>query len=107
MSDQAIEITIDGKVTLYNPSDITANDAKDFRRAVGIPLSKALREDSEDIDTIAGLVWLVERRTDASCTYADVAGSINFGSKIVFGPNVAAKPDAEEDKEEPGDSPEA
>lgn len=86
MADAIIRTTIDGVHYDLDLGDITALDAKDFRREVGIPLAAAMSEaEGVDIDVIAGLVWLVRRKTERGLSYTDVASTITFNSDIDFG----------------------
>lgn len=60
--------------------DLTAADAGDFRRTVGMPLVAAFQEGTTDLDVIAGLVWLVRRRGQRGLAYAAVAESLTYGN---------------------------
>lgn len=68
---------------------LTAVDAGDFRRVVGIPLVHAFRNGA-DLDVIAALVWLVRRRGQRGLTYEEVAESINYGN-VEFDTDEAAE----------------
>lgn len=58
--------------------DLTPRDARDFRSAVGVPLIKAVTSDSTDLDVIAGLVWLVRRRTSHQLRFEQVLDSFTY-----------------------------
>jgi hypothetical protein len=36
-----------------------------------------------DLDVVAGLVWIVRRRTEPGLTYDDVAGVMTYGDLLV------------------------
>lgn len=83
---QTIVLTIDGQEVRLAAGSITANDAKDFRAKVGVPLMQVLRDtDSIDLDVVAGLVWLARRRVERGLTYEAVAQSINYDTDLNFG----------------------
>lgn len=75
-----IAFAIAGENYTVNYAHLTAVDAGDFRRAVGIPLAAAFKEGVADIDVIAGLVWLVRRAGDRTLTYEKVAATVNYGN---------------------------
>ena len=64
---------------------LTAPDAKEFRKAVGIPLAAVLSGAQDgDIDVIAGLVWLARRKDEPALTYEQVAATISYLTTIDF-----------------------
>ncbi len=84
-----------------NMRTLSAVDAQDFRKAVGRSLSQAFADGSVDIDIIAGLVWLVERKRRKDLAYAKVAKGINYATKIdMFDPD---DPDTDEDELPPAE----
>lgn len=89
-----IVVEVDGKTYRLDRRQMTANDAKDFRAAVGVPLTKVMTEGSWDVDVVAGIVWLVRRRTERTLAYATVAGDITYDSDIKI--NLAGRTPAEE-----------
>lgn len=83
MPNPIVRITVDSDTYDVDLSDLTGIDAKDFRRAVGIPLAAVLTEKTElDLDVVAGLVWLARRRNEPSLTFEKVAAGINFLSDL-------------------------
>lgn len=95
-AQQIARITVDDKTYDLDFSDITAIDAKDFRREVGIPLLSVLSDRQEaDLDVVAGLVWLARRKTESGITYEEVAKSISLGSTlgVTKGTEVEADPE--------------
>lgn len=77
-----IVVEVDGKEYRLDRRQMTANDAKDFRAAVGVSLNQVLMEGSMDVDVVAGIVWLVRRRRDRTLAYATVAEAITYDSDI-------------------------
>ncbi len=75
-------ITLDGAEYRLRFRDITAIDAKDFRAKVGVALTQALAEGSTDLDVVAGLIWLVRRKTERSLPYEAVAQAVNYDSDM-------------------------
>lgn len=100
MADEAgFEIIADGVKYTIRMSDLSAADAGLFRKTVGLPLAAAFTEGNADIDVIAGLVWLVRRKTNPTLAYAAVAETLNYGNLEVGG-------DAPDAPEQEPDSPE-
>lgn len=97
MPNKTVRITVGDDVYDIDFSDLTAVDAKDFRREVGIPLAAVLADKEDaDIDVIAGLVWIVRRKAEKGLTFDTVAKSISFTTTL----DLDATPDG-------GDPPEA
>ena len=89
-----VVVTLAGKEYRLDRRQMTANDAKDFRGAVGVPLTKVMAEGSWDVDVVAGIVWLVRRRTERTLAYQTVAAGITYDSDIDI--NLAGRTPAEE-----------
>lgn len=59
--------------------DMTAIDARDFRRAVGERLVTVFAGTlGADLDVIAGLLWLTRRRDEPHLTYEQVAEDLRY-----------------------------
>jgi hypothetical protein len=59
--------------------DFTALDARAFRAEMGMPLIDAFLRADADVDILAGLVWLHERRERPNLAFSDVAVRFNYG----------------------------
>lgn len=95
-TSSVIRASVDGVDYDLDFSDLTAIDAKDFRREVGTPLASVLTGGVDaDIDVIAGLVWLARRKHQPSLTYTEVAQSISFTSDLDVNPVEEAEPNPE------------
>lgn len=92
MPDSALEITLDGETFTLRFSDLTAIDAKDFRAAVGIPLTAAMTEGVTDLDIIAGLVWLARRRRERGLAYATVAKALTYDTPFDMNESTGDEP---------------
>jgi hypothetical protein len=79
---QIVRITVDDTEYDINFGRLTAKDAKDFRREVGVALTAALAHDEVDLDIIAGLIWLDKRVADPRLTFAKVAETITYGAEL-------------------------
>lgn len=80
MADNTISFVVGGARYDVCLDDLTAADAGDFRRAVGIPLVSAFSDGKADLDVIAGMVWLIRRRGQRNLAYASVAETITYGN---------------------------
>ena len=89
-----VVVQVDGKEYRLDRRQMTANDARDFRGAVGVPLTKVIAEGSWDVDIVAGIVWLVRRRTERTLAYQTVAEGITYDSDINI--DLAGRTTAEE-----------
>lgn len=82
---QNLAITLDGREYVVRSAELTAIDAKDFRAAVGMSIMSVLTDPSGlDLDVVAGLVWLLRRRTERGLSFDAVAASINYDSDLAF-----------------------
>jgi hypothetical protein len=81
VADSTLSFLVDGRRYDVTFEDLTAADAGDFRKAVGMPLSALFGgEVTPDIDAIAGLVWLVRRKQERQLSYRVIAESLNYGN---------------------------
>ncbi len=77
----ALEITVDGKQYVIRFEDFNALEAREFRREMGSGLSAAF-QDTPDLDTIAGVLWLLRRKASPKLKFEEVAKELtylNFG----------------------------
>jgi len=83
----SVSIIVAGETYTLRQSDLTGIDAKEFRLAVGMPLAKVFADPTiVDLDVLAGLVWLVRRRSERGLSYEDVARSVTYDAiEIVEG----------------------
>lgn len=78
-----VRVSCDGTTYDIDFTDLTAIDAKDFRREVGIPLMSVLsNQEQPDLDVIAGLIWLARRKGEPTLTFTEVATAINWSSDV-------------------------
>lgn len=91
---QGLRIEALGQVYELKPDEVTAEDAKDFRREVGTALGAVFGGARDvDLDVIAGVIWIVRRKEgERTLKYHDVAGKLTYASEIRF-------PDAEPEKD--------
>lgn len=83
-------ITVNGKEYIIRMSELTAIDAKDFRARVGVSLAQVMSNESADLDTVAGLVWLARRKRDPRVRFEDVARELTYDTEIDFGDGTEA-----------------
>ena len=89
-------VSVDGQKWVLDFSDLTAIDAKDFRREVGFPLASVLSGgEAEDLDVYAGLVWLARRKDEPKLTFAEVAATITMNTDLGFDDEVEEDADPE------------
>ncbi|MGH9225704.1 MAG: hypothetical protein ACRD2W_18400 [Acidimicrobiales bacterium] len=81
---ESITIRLDGTNFNFSASQVTAIDARDFRAAVGVPIMQVFTQNSVDLDVMAGMIWVVRRRTERGLTYEQVASSITYDSDFAF-----------------------
>lgn len=93
-------VEYDGQVVELDINDVNGLEARDFRNKVGMSFKAAfVQADAgqlDDLEPIAGLLWIVKRRDKPELEYDDVLASISYGSIVT----------EDEDKtEEPPDPP--
>ncbi len=74
----AIEFHYDGKDYQISPGDLTAVEARDYRRTMGESLARTMTGGDIDIDVIATLVWLVDRRTNPGISWESIADRMTY-----------------------------
>jgi hypothetical protein len=80
--DTKMEITVGNETYLIAVEDLTGLEVKAYREAVGTSPMAAF-SNQPDLDVVAGLVWIVRRRTEPGLTYDDVAGVMTYGDLLV------------------------
>lgn len=101
MTDPAVlTITIDGTEHKFRPSDVSAVQAGEVRKATGMSFKAILQMAmaDPDIDVLAALVWMARRQAGEDVSYEEVAKSITYGTDVTT---------SEDDDDEDTDSPEA
>lgn len=73
----AFEITVDGKQYVIRFEDFNALEAREFRRELGSGLAAAFN-DTPDLDTIAGVLWLHRRKTNPKLKFDEVAKELTY-----------------------------
>ena len=73
-----MEFCIRGKNYSIAPGDLNAIEARDYRREMGESFAHHTQLEDIDIDVIATLVWLVDRRTNPAITWEAVAEAITY-----------------------------
>lgn len=78
--DEGIRITIEGVVYEVRSGDLTARDARELRRQVGMTFPTLLESlgADPDIDLIAALVWLSRRINGEQVAYDDIADEMGY-----------------------------
>lgn len=75
--DFNVTVTLQGEPVTFRLGEMTAQDAGDFRRAVGVPLMQAISA-GLDLDVVAGLLWLVKRRDQPKVSYQSIAATLTY-----------------------------
>lgn len=75
-----------GQMYELKPDEVTAEDAKAFRRFVGVPLMSVMGGSQDmDLDVVAGIIWLARvKNGEPGVTYQSVASRLTYGSEIDF-----------------------
>lgn len=97
-NERRIQFRHRGKKYDVGVGDLNAIEIRDFRREVGIPFGHLTIADF-DLDVIATIIWLVDRRGKPQLTWEDVAEELSYDDIA----QIAANEQADED-EEPEDS---
>jgi hypothetical protein len=79
---RALVITVDGKDYVLRSGELTAIDARDFHAAIGQRLLDVFRRGPQDLDEIAGLVWIVRRRKEPGMPFEVVANAISYDAVL-------------------------
>lgn len=82
-NDLRLEVTLDGQQITIDPTDIDGVEWRDIKQATGLTPKKAFEAVSEmDMEALAALVWVVQRRDDEEVQYDEVLSGLNIGSFI-------------------------
>lgn len=80
--DMGMTLTLDGKDYTVRTGDLTALDARELRRQVGMSFPQVIAgalSDATDIDILAAIIWLARFvNGEKNLTYEDVAGEIGY-----------------------------
>jgi hypothetical protein len=90
-------LPIGGKKTEVDLGSFSPLEAGMFRRATGDRLAQILSTGQVDLDHVAALAWIVERRTDTDLEWETYASAINleqFAGSIISTTD-DTKPDAD------------
>lgn len=88
----ALAISVDGKDYVIRFGDFNALEAREFRREMGTGLAAAFN-DTPDLDTVAGVLWLHRRKTNPKLKFEDVAKELTYLNFDVDGEQTAAGED--------------
>lgn len=95
--DMGVTLTLDGKPYTVRTGDLTALDARELRRQVGLSLPQVIAgamSDATDIDILAAIIWLARYvNGERTLTYEDVAGEIGYDVLERFEVDAAGKGD--------------
>lgn len=79
-----IRFVVEGKPVELRWDDIDGLEARDFRVATGFGVRHAFTAAAagtlDDLELIAGVMWLVTRRDNPKITYEECLSSINYGN---------------------------
>ena len=73
-----IEFDYNGKSYSISPGGLTAVESRSYRQVMGESLSRTMQSGDVDIDVIATLVWIVDRRDNPALTWEQVAGEMTY-----------------------------
>lgn len=83
-NDGIIRVEHDGQVYDLDINDVNGLEGREFRQKVGRSLKGAFYDatqgELDDLEPIAGLLWLVKRREDPSLDYDKVLETLTYGS---------------------------
>lgn len=85
MADDAkVSITIEDRTYSLELKDIDGLEARAYRKATGFGVKSSFdlfqRGEFDDLEVVAGIVWLVRRREEPGLSYEDVLGSLTYGA---------------------------
>lgn len=101
MAQAALVITLDGKEYRLRSGQATAIDAKDFRAQTGVRLVDVLQRGPQELDEVAGVVWLVRRRREHGLPFEVVATGLNYDCELVVARPDDTKPAEDEEVDDP------
>src|SRR5205085_12653796 len=102
---RALVVTLEGKPYKLRAGELSALDAKEFHTAIGVRLLDVFRRGPQDLDEVAGLVWLCRRRREPGLPYEVVAADINYDSVLTVESEDKQKPPAKADSQESDEDP--
>lgn len=80
--DDGFRITFefDGRGYDITAGDLTAVESRLYRQQMGESLSRTMLNGDVDIDVIATLMWLMDRRDDPTLAWEAVAGKVDYAN---------------------------
>lgn len=72
--------TFEGRNYRITEKDLTAVEARMYRREMGESFMRTIQGGDLDVDVIATLMWLMDRRDDPSLAWEDVAAEVNYAN---------------------------
>lgn len=98
--EATFRLEYDGQVVELDINDVNGIEARDFREKVGVSFKTAfVQADAgtlDDLEPIAGLLWIVKRRDKPELEYDEVLGAITYGSIVSDEDETEAPPDPPE-----------
>lgn len=80
--DQDAMLTLEwnDETLVLRQSEITGIDSRDFRAELGFGITGMFQADGKylDVDSVAGMIWIIKRRKTPRLTYEDIAAKVTF-----------------------------
>lgn len=78
--DAMLELEFNGEKLILRQSEITGIDSRDFRAELGFGVTGMFQADGRflDVDSVAGVIWLIKRRTNPRLKFVDIAAKVTF-----------------------------
>lgn len=73
-----IAFAVDGRDYVITPGDLTAVESRAFKREMGRGLIATFADGDYELEELATLMWLMDRRDDPSLSWEDVASKITL-----------------------------
>lgn len=75
-----LRVTVGGEKVEIDFDRLTGMDALAFRNELGLGLGQVIDEGLYDVDTLAGMAWLVLRKRNPRLRFREVANKMTVGS---------------------------
>lgn len=72
--------SFEGRGYRITPKDLTAVESRLYRQQMGQPFMRTMADGDIDLDVIATLMWLMDRRDDPLLDWEDVAERITYAN---------------------------